>query len=183
MSWLVPEEESKITQGTILDNIPWGLDPSPLGVVLSNPCDLEWGKASYILIASLVPARETIQLTKEFQQQVQNLKEKVVSPNKWDKLSKFFKPFINNQNITRYFFVDPTKVFDAPLFFVDFQHLFTLPFSKVTELEVIAKLPSPHREKMIVHFSSYISRIGVDREDQEETKIFINHLAEPYRQL
>ncbi|MDK2977991.1 MAG: hypothetical protein PWP52_705 [Bacteroidales bacterium] len=180
MSWLVKEENNIITQGTVLDNIPWELDPAPLGIVLSNPCDLEWGKASYLLVASLVPAKETIQMSKEFKQKVESAKDYVISKTKWKSFEVYLKQFINNQNIARYYFIDPTNAIEAPLLFVDFQHLLTIPIFKKDNLEIVAKLPSPHTEKMISHFSSYISRIGVDRENKEDAEALINQLAAPY---
>ena len=73
-----------------------------------------------------------------------------------------------------------TKVIKAPLFFVDFQHIITIPIDKKDTLETVAKLPSPFREKMIMHFSSYISRIGVDRENMDELDSLITDLADPY---
>ena len=182
MSWLIQEENDKIiTQGSVLDNIPWNLDPAPLGIVLSNPCDLEWGKASYILVASLIPAKETLQLSKEFQQKVSSADESnKLSKSKWKPFGVYLKQFVNNQNIVRYYFIDPTKAIEAPLFFVDFQHLITVPIEQKDQLEIVAKLPTPHKEKMISHFASYVSRIGVDREIEETTEVLMNQLADPF---
>ena len=141
---------------------------------------MEWEKASYLLVASLVPAKETIQMSKEFQQKVESVKDYVISKTKWKSFGVYLKQFINNQNIARYYFIDPTKAIEAPLLFVDFQHLLAIPILKKDNLEIVAKLPSPHTEKMISHFSSYISRIGVDRENKKDTEALINQLADPY---
>ena len=180
MGWLVDATNETITQGSVIDGIQWGLEPNPLGIVLSNPCDLEWGNASYLLVASLIPAKKTIQISKEYQQKVENFKNNELSKSKWKSFSNYFTQFVNNQNIIRYFFINPTKVIKAPLFFVDFQHIITIPIDKKDTLETVAKLPSPFREKMIMHFSSYISRLGLDRENMDELDSLITDLADPY---
>jgi hypothetical protein len=170
-----------ITQGTIVDNVPWSLDPAPLGIVLSNPCDLEWGKASFILIASLVPAQDTLQLSKEFKGKVSSANARFeLTRSTWESLNSMIENYVHNKNVTRYFFINPKDVIDAPLLFVDFQNLITIPIENKENLAIIAQLPSPYIEKMIVHFSSYISRIGVDRISDERTKSFIQEIALPY---
>lgn len=182
MSWLVDYDLDQLTQGVVVDNVPFGLSPSPLGIILSNPCDLEWNKASYILIASLIPAKDTIQSSKEFKQQIQGATNNKLGKDKWKKLGAYISQFVHNVNIMRYFFVDPSRVFQAPSFFVDFQHIVTVPITYADKLEPIGFLPSPHREKMIVHFSSYISRIGVDRIDEASEGSIVSELATPYKQ-
>jgi hypothetical protein len=70
----VNEPSEAIKQGMIVDQIPWPLDgPKPLGIVLSNPCDLEHNKASYLIIAALISAKKTIQLTKDFQSRIEGI--------------------------------------------------------------------------------------------------------------
>jgi len=182
MSWLVDYDLDQLTQGVVVDNIPFGLNPSPLGIILSNPCDLEWNKASYILIASLIPAKDTIQSSSEFKQKVLNATDNKLGMDKWKKLVAYLSQFVHNVNIMRYFFVDPSRVFQAPSFFVDFQHIVTVPISYSSNLEPVAFLPSPHREKMIMHFSSYVSRIGVDRIVEGSQESIISELAYPYKQ-
>lgn len=182
MSWLVDYDLDQLTQGVVVDNVPFGLNPNPLGIILSNPCDLEWNKASYILIASLIPAKDTIQSSSEFKQRVLNVTDNKLGKDKWKKLAAYISQFVHNVNIMRYFFVDPSKVFQAPSFFVDFQHIVTVPISSSNNLDPVGFLPSPHREKMIMHFSSYISRIGVDRVDDSSNDSLIAELAQPYKQ-
>ena len=181
MSWLQEFESDTIIQGTIVDNLPWRVDPLPLGIVLSNPCDLQHGKASYVLAAALIPAGTTIKLSEEFKQRVAGADGQKLSKTKYTNLEKFLEQFVNNKNITRYFFVDPTPLnIGLPLLFIDFQHLITIPFDEVRKLETVAQMPTPFKEKMIVHFTSYLSRIGVERENPERIKGLTADLANPY---
>jgi len=69
----------------------------------------------------------------------------------------------------------------APFFFVDFQLLLSEPEEIKNKVMVLAKLPSPHREKMIFHFSSYISRVGVERFNNERTGEIIEELSYPFQ--
>lgn len=183
MGWLIIPSDFKITQGTVLDNIPWDYAPDLLGIVLSNPCDLQYDKASYFLLAALIPARETIQESKDFIQRVEGVKDFKLKKKTFDKLPGFMEQFIHNKNIIRYFFIDPSKALSTPPFFVDFQNLITIPISHQKNLKVIAQLPSPHREKMIMHFASYISRIGVERLDKIRTKELVSELVNPYEPI
>lgn len=170
-----------ITQGTVIDNVPWSLDPAPLGIVLSNPCDLEWGKASFLLVASLISAQDILQLSKEFKSKINtaNIRKELTKSN-WESLNNMIESYVHNKNVTRYFFINPKNVIDAPLLFVDFQNLITIPIENNIYLTIEAQLPSPHTEKMMIHFSSYISRIGVDRINEESTKVFIQEIASPF---
>ena len=172
---------ANITQGTVVDNVPWRVEPRPLGIVMSNPCDIEWDKASFILIASLIPAKETIHLSKSFQDKVSSANtQKELKSKTWESLNKMIETYVFNSNITRYFFIDPTDILTAPLFFVDFQHLITVPIDYTDGLEKVAQLPNPHVEKMIMHFASYVSRIGTGRFSSEKTQNFVDMLAHPY---
>ena len=182
MAWLTEYDRDEITQGTIVDNVPWEMDEAPLGIVLTNACDVEWNKASYLLIASLLPAKDILQSSSEFEQITKSANdENKLSKTKSKSLGSFLRDFIHNTNIVRYFFVDPTPVYPSlPHFFVDFQHLITIPYSEKISLSTIAQLGSPHREKLILHFSSYVSRIAVDRVDEGTYEDTLRSLSEPY---
>jgi len=182
MAWLSEYDRDNITQGTIVDNVPWGIENAPLGIVLTNACDVEWDKASYLLIASLLPAKDILQNSKEFEQITQSASEEnKLSRSKSKSLANFLRDFIHNTNIVRYFFIDPTPVYPSlPHFFIDFQHLITMPYHDRTSLTTVAQLDTPHREKLILHFSSYVSRIAVDRISQSTYQETVSALSDPY---
>lgn len=181
MARLTEFNKDKITQGTIVDNVPWALEEAPLGIVLTNACDVQWDKASFILIAPLLPAKDILQNSHEFIQVVKNSEDNELSKSKTKSLNSFLNKFIHNINIARYFFIDPTPVYSSlPHLLVDFQNLLTIPYSKVNSLNIIAQLDSPHREKLILHFASYISRIAVDRVDEESYQDTLKAISEPF---
>lgn len=182
MAWLTEYDTGEITQGTIVDSVPWKMDEAPLGIVLTNACDVEWNKASYLLIASLLPAKDILQNSTNFEQITKSAdEENKLSKTKSKSLDSFLRDFIHNTNIVRYFFIDPTPVYPSlPHFFVDFQHLLTIPYSEKVSLSTFAQLDSPHREKLILHFSSYVSRIAVDRVDNTTYMNTLRALSEPY---
>jgi hypothetical protein len=170
-----------LTQGTVVDNVNWGNpEDDYLGIVLSNPCDFENDKARYVLIAGLVPAANTIQASKEFKNKLENVPEgqTTLSKGKWEKVIDLFRKYVHNVDIGRYFFIDTSDAFDSPYLLVDFQRVITLPISERETLSIEGQLPSPYREKMIMHFSSYVARIGVDRIKDEDG--LYQHLALPF---
>ncbi len=180
MSFL-KEAEVHITQGSIVDGVKWGLgDVEPLGIVLSNPCDLEHGKASFFIVAALLAADETIKISKEY-------KDKTVSANSnnglsskaWTSFRKYLTEFIHNKNIVRYYFIDTADgIIDAPPLFVDFQLIKSIPID--TPIDNVAQLPAPYVQQMIMHFVAYTSRIGVDRVDEFQEMKLVNELANPF---
>jgi hypothetical protein len=177
------EPSEQIKQGMIVDQIPWSLDgPKPLGIILSNPCDLEHDKASYLLLAALIPAKETLQRAKEFKNKIQGAGEdyQLNGSKQWKGLTEFIESFIHNKNIVRYYFIDPRPVIEAPLFFVDFQLILSIPISESPVLSKVAQLSSPFVEQMIIHFASYTSRIASDRVDDLQLKEITDKIAEPY---
>ena len=180
MAWLT-DQNGKLTQGTVIDNVDWGNGVNPLSIVMSNPCDLEYGKASFLLVAALIPANNTLQITKEFQNKVTSANaNKQLSKGSWKALFDYLASFIHNKNIVRYFTIDPNEIIDSDVLFVDFQLLKSIPISQIEGLNLIAQLPSPFVEKMITHFASYISRIGVDRVSEERQKTMTIEIASPY---
>ena len=182
MAWLTEFDKNQITQGTIVDNVPWNLNHNPLGVILTNACDIQWDKANFLHIACLLPAKDILQNSNEFEQITSSADEdNNLSKTKTKSLDKFFSDFIYNRNIVRFFYIDPKPVLESlPHFLLDFQNLITIPFKEEERLNPIAQLPSPHREKMILHFSSYVSRVAVDRVDDQTYKETMQDLSEPY---
>lgn len=165
-------ESTDFTQGTIVDRVDWGNeDEAMFGIVLSSPCDIEQGNASYILIAALQDAITIVNNTREFKNKVSSVNpEAPLSRGKMSDIGKFYAKFIHNKDVTRYFFIDTSNLFDdLEYVLVDFQRTVTLPFDSHGELEVIGKLPSPFSDKMIMHYASHVSRVGVNRIPDNET--------------
>jgi len=160
------EYNGDITQGTVIDGVNWGPDDDSLGIVLTNECDFENDKAGFVIAAALVPAADTIQLSKEFLSRMSGLDDSaIIKKKRWDSIQSWLETFIYNKNVSRYYLIRPGKDMDWPLFFVDFQHIISIPISSVASLQSIAQLPSPYKEQMMVQFASYIARIPVDREE------------------
>ncbi len=168
----------KFSQGSVLDGVDWGLGESnPLSIVLSNECDLINDKASYIVVAALVSAKTTIINSKEYISRIEGYNRGEVGKDKWKKLKDFIDGYIYNKGITRYFFINPRPILEAPFLFVDFQHITSIPFIECKDLETIAQLPSPYKEQMMVQFASYTARIPVDRD--EDTSLIVEEIVEP----
>lgn len=153
---------TELTQGSLVANVNWGIDDEvPIGIVLSNPCDLEHDKADYVLVAGIRDAA-VIRESREYRNKI-NGATSPMSQSKAREIGKFLAGFIHNSNIGRYFFMDATSVeIGLPYLIVDLQRITTVRIQN-HPLEVIAQLPSPYSEKLIMHYSSYVSRIGVDR--------------------
>jgi hypothetical protein len=66
------------------------------------------------------------------------------------------------------------------LFFVDFQLIISIPIDNASALQKIAQLSSPYVEQMIMHFSSYTSRIATDRMDNPQVEEILTLLSDPY---
>lgn len=106
MQWVV-ESKEHITQGSIITGIDWGKgeDNPPLSIVLSNACDFENDKLSFIIVAALVPARETLMMTKEYRSKVKDAGEDLgLTSNQWKSFVNYLISFIHNINIGRYYF-------------------------------------------------------------------------------
>jgi hypothetical protein len=177
----VKSPAEQVKQGMIVDQIPWDIDgPKPLGIILSNPCDLEHDKASFLLIAALVPAKETFQASNEFQDRIQGRGNFQLGRKQWDNLCKLIETYIHNKNIVRYYFIDPRPLIEEPMFFVDFQFIISIPFYKSSMLDRVAQLSSPFVEQMITHFAAYTSRIAGERADGSQLEEVISEIAQPY---
>lgn len=179
----VVDGEPPLNQGYLVDGVSFGVEESPpFGIILSNPCDLEWEKASFILIAAVLPAGPIIKESQEFKQIVESVDEggeTSLSRRKWTGLSKFITRFIYNDAIGRYFLLDAREIAGQCLF-VDYQFLVALPFEDQERLTVICKVPSPDREKMVSHFGGYLSRIADDRPEGSDADDMVSQLVAPF---
>ena len=129
----------EIAQGAILVGVDWGLDPNPLSIVLSNECDLINGKASFIIVAALVEAKETITGSEEYKNKTQGITDNEVGKSKWETIKKFLDGYIYNKGITRYFFINPADAIYWWIFSIFNQ-------SQLRTLEILRWLPNylPH---------------------------------------
>ena len=185
MQW-VSKALDRITQGSIIDGVDWGLgDANPLSIVLSNACDIDHGKCSFLIVLALLPAEETLSNSKEFKSKVESANEiKGLKSKAWNSLCDFLKGYIHNKNICRYYFFDPrSELEDAPLFVVDFQMIKSVPFEEINKLENLAQLSSPFVEQMIIHFASYTARIPSDRVEEEKEMKLLDELTGEYKQI
>lgn len=162
---MLSEPLERITQGSIVDGVDFGFEEdNPLGIVLSNACDFVNDKMGYVIVACLVPAKGVLLESKEFKNRIKGIGEdKKLSKTKWEKLKPFFDDYIYNKGVARYYFIDPNPVLEAPFWFVDFQHLVSIKYTNINNMENIAQLNSPYREQMMVQFASYTARIPIDR--------------------
>ncbi len=178
MAALVSGDE--FTQGAVLDDLPWGRSDGPLGIVLSNPCDLERDKAAYVVVAALVPAKAVIHSSNEVRSLVKDADERgVLSKKQWRALERKLERYVHNADITRYFLVD-ASLLGLNFLLVDFQSVLSVSYDEISK-DVLAGLPRPYREKMIMHYASYVSRIAVDRREGAELRGATRELAEPFR--
>lgn len=184
MQWVV-ENNDKITQGSIVSGVSWGNgdnDP-PLSIVLSNACDFENNKLSYLTVAALIPAKETLEATKEYRSKVEGADESfAMKKSAWEKFIVYLQGFIHNKNISRYFLIDTKPTIDAPILLADFQRIMSIPADKAEELICEGQLDHPHVEKMISHFVSYMGRIPTDRSEGADEALQIEELRGNYHQ-
>ena len=169
------EERVVLNQGSVVDKLPWNFNPAPLGLVLTNECDFDLDKASYVTVAALVNAHDVLHASKEFN----DMEAGPLSRKQWNGLTKRLKRWIHNTEIRRYFLVDASCL-ELPPLFADFQNLLTVPTRDARRCQVVAELPTPYREKCIMHFASYVSRIPVDRVGTVGEERLVAELARPY---
>lgn len=170
----------RLDQGVVLDGIPWGIEGPPLGIVLTSTCDLEWGKADFLTFAALKPAKAILQASKEFRGKLQGANGNELTRPAWNSLVQRLQGFIHNADIARYFFLEAGEALGLQPPFADFQHLISVPVERARAFPVRATLASPYREKLIMHFSAYSARIGVDRLGDAHAETLAALLAEPY---
>lgn len=170
------EDEHGLTQGAIVDGIDWGLEDNPLGMVLSNACDLEHGKSSFLIVAAIIPAKDTITSTKEYLAKVPKETASLTKKQK-DALKELLGKYIHNKDICRYYFFDTEPVFDLGLALVDFQRITSVEWETAGNLEVIAQLRHPFVEQMMMRFVAYTSRIPSDRVSEETETSYLEELS------
>lgn len=82
MSVLQPAS-GEIDQGSVLDGVPWSLEAPPLGIALTNTCDLEHDKADFLILAALKPAKAIIQQSKDFKSRLDGAEGDVLRRKAW----------------------------------------------------------------------------------------------------
>lgn len=180
MAKLTSEVGGSLDQGFVVYGLPWRVDPPPaLGIVLTNTCDFEHDNAQFVIAAALVPARPVIQGSAEFENKVANADKGELSKTRWKSVRRLLEDKIFNREIARYFLLDADELGMDPLF-ADFQFLVSVPISWADEMRAVAKLQSPYREQLIVHFASYTSRIGVERPHGDDLSRLHETLADPW---
>lgn len=182
MQWVVDAKEN-ITQGSIVSGVNWGRgeDSPVLSIVLSNACDFEHDKLSFLIVAALVPAKETLMATKEYKSKVESADEKNGLKTKtWNSFVAYLKSFVHNTGVGRYFFFDPNPVIDAPLLLVDFQQILSLDIDIINDLSNEGQLDHPHIEKLMAHFIGYTGRVPTDRVDSPQEATYLQVLRGDY---
>lgn len=177
MDW-VDDYSEKLVQGSILDGIDWDGDDL-LSIVISNACDIENGKISFLMIAALQPAHEVLTNTREYE----NLRTGNINRKKQEKIKAYFEDFIHNKKICRYYFFDPMPAIDMEPMVVDFQHIKSVLLDDIIHLEVIGRLKSPFIEQMMMRFVSYTARIPSDRADDIQVSRYIKEFTQDLPQL
>lgn len=170
----------QLDQGSVLDGVPWRLEAPPLGIIISNTCDLEHDKAEFVIVAALKPAREIIQASRDFQSKLDGAEGKTLRRKPWNSLTELLEDLVYNNSVRRYYFLDGREALELDPLLVDFQQLVSVPIAQAKDLPMRAVLPSPDREKLVVHFASYMSRIGVDRQSADRVQRLTEILSEPY---
>lgn len=179
MSALLPPS-GQIDQGSVLDGIPWNLEAAPLGIALSNSCDLEHDKADFVIVAALKPAKAVVQSSSQFRNKLDGVQGRTLRKKAWESLLELLEDFIHNASVRRYFFLDGRAALDLEPLLVDFQQLISLPIATARNLPLMATLPSPDREKLVIHFAAYTSRIGTDRQPEQRVVELTELLTDPY---
>jgi hypothetical protein len=179
MSVLLPPS-GQLDQGSVLDGVPWNLESPPLGIALSNTCDFEHDKADFVILAALKPAKEIIQSSSEFRNKLDGAQDRALRRRAWESLLEILQDFLHNNSVRRYFFLDGRVALDLDPLLVDFQQLVSVPVAMARSLPHMATLPSPDREKLVVHFASYTSRIGTDRQPEGRVTELTELLTDPY---
>ena len=151
-------------QGSVLYGVDWGAEFNPLSIVLSSECDILNDKASFLIVATLLPAKETLTQSKEYINKAGAAKDDILPSKAWKSLCDFLEGYIYNKGITRYYFIDPRDAIDAPYLLADFQHVTSVSIDVARKLDIVAQLPSPFKEQMVVQFASYSARIPVERD-------------------
>lgn len=175
MQWLVQTQGENLTQGTILHGVDFGYgEYNPLCIVLSNACDFEHDKLSFVLLAVLDPAKETLENSKEVKALIgENGIEGMTKKSK-EALLKLYSEKINNKTIGRYYFMDPKPVIDMDPLLVDFQHVISFDYDKLKafvdngKIVILGRMNHPFVEQMMLQYVGYTGRVPSDRVTPEE---------------
>lgn len=178
----ISEPKDQITQGTIVDGVDWGRgENNPLSIVMSNACDLEHGNSNFLLVAALESATDVLQHTDEFKGLTKDANNNELSKKQWKSLSNFLLNYIHNKNVCRHFFFDPRPIIDMDCLVVDFQQIKSIEIGNTSSLSIEGQMNHPFVEQMMMRFTSYTSRIPVDRVNNEMENIYIHELAFGYK--
>lgn len=181
MQW-VSEHKGQITQGTIVDGVDWGRgENNPLSIVISNACDIEHGNSNFLLVAALESASDVLQQTNEFKGLVKDANNNELTKKQWKSLGNFLLNYIHNKNVCRHFFFDPWPTIEMDCLVVDFQQVKSIEMDKIQTLSLEGQMEHPFVEQMMMRFTSYTSRIPVDRVDTGMENIYIHRLARGYK--
>ncbi len=159
----------------MVDELPWGLEVAPLGIALSNTCDLAHDKADFVILAALKPAKGVVQASNEFQNKIEGAQGNTLKKRAWDSLVNLLEDIVCNESVRRYYFLDARQALGIDPLVADFQQLISVPIEMAREKPQRAALASPDREKLVVHFAAYSSRIGVRRGDASELTTLLIH--------
>ncbi len=160
MQWLVNSEGENFTQGTILYGVDFGYgENNPLCVVLSNACDFEHDKLSFIVLAILDPAKETLRNSKEVCAVFKDKEFDALTSGEKKSLHNIYIDKIYNKSIGRYYFFDPRPIIDMDPLLVDFQHVYSVDYNKIKKnidngkIKILGKINHPFVEQMMMQLS------------------------------
>lgn len=179
----IAEHKGIITQGTIIDGVDWGREEgnNPLSIVISNACDLEHKNSNFLLVAALESATDVLQQTTEFKGKVKDANSnKELTQKQWKSLENFLLNYIHNKNVCRHYFFDPRPILDMDCLVVDFQQIRSIEINQIPNFSMEGQMNHPFVEQMMMRFTSYTSRIPVDRVNSEMEKIYIQELTKGF---
>jgi hypothetical protein len=179
MEWTSPFDNiNQLTQGSIVDAIDWGNpEDNPVGIILSNACDLAHeGHCSYLIVAAMYPAQMILQSSREYKGIIPDPTVKLTR-KQLEKRAEYFSNYIHHKTINRYYFIDCTETLLGMHMVIDFQRIISMPHKCMHTLKPIAHLVSPLREQMIMQFAHYTARIPSDRVDEEQEANIIETLC------
>jgi len=183
MQWIVGNQGENLTQGTILYGVDFGYgEYNPLCIVLSNACDFENDKLSFIILAILVPAKETLRNSKEVCAIYKEKEWADLTRREKDAICNIYTDKIHNKSIGRYYFFNPKPIIDMDPLLVDFQHVRSFEYSTFKKsvdngkIQVLGRLDHPFVEQMMMQYAGYTGRVPSDRLSSEKVQELINTL-------
>lgn len=145
-------------------------------VVLSQSCDIEWnkksrvsknGKHDKILLTVLVaPLFDSVKATEGKHLNGFSMNMQAITRRVKDRARKYdiARHHILNTNMFNNKGINIG--FDEGI--IDFKHFFTIPVNSLTEDKYVDSIKLFHREKLSQRFSSFLSRIGIPEEPENE---------------